>query len=299
MLNRSIPSLPVVFSDDGLSLPSYNRNDTSALALDIYHATYLHFHSYMELGLCVSGTGVFYIDGKEFPFKPYDVQITFPFQPHLNINDSGMSKWYWPTIDPLGVMEKIGYSDVTSLANILTKKMALCGIIDREKYPHLYQTIRKLIESIIDSNNQDPHRLEIQASLVFSMIMELYEISVPMPKRNLLAKSRIQDIAPALEKIRCGLKDGYIPSVQELSRLCNMSTANFRLLFHQELKCSPREYLNACRIHKAEQLLSFSERSITDIAAAVGYNNISGFNRSFLNMTGMTPSAYRKSTNNS
>mgnify|MGYP004546208703 FL=1 len=297
MPNRSISSLPVIFSDQGLSIPSSNRDDTAAVALDIFDATYLHFHPYMELGFCVSGTGTFYIDGREFSFKPQDVQITFPFQRHLNVSTSDTSKWYWPTLDPLRVMEDVGYLNVGNLGNILTKGMGLCGIIDREKYPHLYQTVRKLIESIIDTENKDPHMHEIQASLVFSMIMELYEISIPLPKLDLHVENRTQDIAPALERIHQGLNEGFLPSVQELSRLCNMSTTNFRLLFHQELRCSPREYLNLCRIHKAKRLLAFTERPITDIAAAVGYDNISGFNRCFLNTTGTTPSEFRKKTN--
>ena len=54
------------------------------------------------------------------------------------------------------------------------------------------------------------------------------------------------------------------------------------------------DYLNEYRLTMASRLLLSSESSILDIAAEVGFDNLSYFNRIFKKRFEMTPSAYRK-----
>jgi AraC-like DNA-binding protein len=53
------------------------------------------------------------------------------------------------------------------------------------------------------------------------------------------------------------------------------------------------ELLTRFRITKACELLSTSDRHITDICYEVGYNNVSNFNRRFLELKHVTPREYR------
>ena len=84
-------------------------------------------------------------------------------------------------------------------------------------------------------------------------------------------------------------------SVTELDEACNYSVTSFRRIFTHYFYCSPQQYISICRIRLAKQLLSTSSHSITDIADMVGFENISGFNRAFKNITGVSPSKYRSS----
>ena len=54
------------------------------------------------------------------------------------------------------------------------------------------------------------------------------------------------------------------------------------------------EYLNRQRVRRACLLLKSSQLSIIEIASAVGYNNLSFFNRYFLRLMGCTPRAWRQ-----
>lgn len=54
------------------------------------------------------------------------------------------------------------------------------------------------------------------------------------------------------------------------------------------------DYINETRITKATSLLTDNQIKIHDAAKAVGYQNITSFNRMFKKYTGMTPSEYRK-----
>jgi AraC-like DNA-binding protein len=67
----------------------------------------------------------------------------------------------------------------------------------------------------------------------------------------------------------------------------------FSRLFHQRAGMTLVEYINRIRIQKSCQLLKRSDAGITEIALAVGYNNISHFNRFFRKLMGMTPREYR------
>ena len=74
-----------------------------------------------------------------------------------------------------------------------------------------------------------------------------------------------------------------------------MPTARLSLAFKDIMRMSPLEYLTLLRVERSKALLSESDRSIKDIAAAVGYYDSSSFIRRFKQMTGITPLQYRRS----
>ncbi|MBI5563468.1 MAG: helix-turn-helix domain-containing protein [Chloroflexi bacterium] len=83
-------------------------------------------------------------------------------------------------------------------------------------------------------------------------------------------------------------------SRQELASAVGVSKDYLSHIFQQELGLSPWEYLNRYRIQQAKALLSNSRASITDIAAQVGFDDLSYFNRVFRKQEGRTPSQYRE-----
>jgi len=65
-------------------------------------------------------------------------------------------------------------------------------------------------------------------------------------------------------------------------------------LFKSKTGISIDEYVNSRRIAVAKGLLSETEESIINVAAKVGYNNVSYFNRVFKRVVGKTPSEWRR-----
>jgi YesN/AraC family two-component response regulator len=68
--------------------------------------------------------------------------------------------------------------------------------------------------------------------------------------------------------------------------------------FAQEVGISVVAYLNRYRVQQARKLLEAADRSIVEIALAVGFGSHSYFTRVFVAETGMTPTAYRKQHRN-
>ena len=82
--------------------------------------------------------------------------------------------------------------------------------------------------------------------------------------------------------------------IASAAELVGMSSHHFSRFFHKLTGHSFTQFLNRVRVAHACKLLSESDKPITEIAFAVGYNNIANFNRRFLELKNLTPRAYRK-----
>jgi len=83
-------------------------------------------------------------------------------------------------------------------------------------------------------------------------------------------------------------------SRQALASTVGVSKDYLSHIFQQELGLSPWEFLTRYRIQHAKLLLQTSHASITHIAAQVGFEDLSYFNRVFRKQVGCSPTAYRQ-----
>lgn len=90
----------------------------------------------------------------------------------------------------------------------------------------------------------------------------------------------------------------HLSEVISRESLCStlfVSERHLSRLFQQELGLSLTDYITACRIDRAKELLSGSQLSITDVSAQVGFNYPAYFTKVFRDKTGVTPVQYRRS----
>lgn len=83
-------------------------------------------------------------------------------------------------------------------------------------------------------------------------------------------------------------------SIDEISKMCGVSSSCFRRLFHEYSGKTPIEYRNGIKLDKAKSMLLGSNEAIANIADALGYESSSYFCRFFKKKVGMTPSEYRE-----
>ena len=298
MPNRSeyeYPSLPVIYEYVTAQYPEYTADKSQPVQLQVYDVTFLHFHNLIEIGLCVSGEGICYVDGEEYPFRAGDVQIVFPFQSHLSKNTGEKpSRWYWLNVDGTELLTKAGFTDVALIDRAINQEMGLSGILNREEYPRICQLAETMVYEVFDPRPERVHRLEYYASSFLMLLMELCEASGQIRKIPPKSSQRLKEIAPALLRIKTDVNEGVLPEVAGLPELCGMSVANFRRKFKTAVGISPKEYITACCIHRACRLLLGTDEKIIEISSQCGFHNVSGLNRCFLKYTGVTPSEYRK-----
>ncbi len=84
-------------------------------------------------------------------------------------------------------------------------------------------------------------------------------------------------------------------SREDLANHLGMSSDYLSACFRVEVGMAPIAYLNRYRVNQAKGLLRGSEKSITEIALAVGFSNSNYFGRVFRRQVGVPPEVYRRS----
>lgn len=82
----------------------------------------------------------------------------------------------------------------------------------------------------------------------------------------------------------------------DITTMCNLvglSRSRFSVLYKSFFHCTPKEDLIHVRIKKAQYLLSTNNLSVSEVAYAVGYENIYHFNRQFKKIVGLSPGKWR------
>ena len=82
-------------------------------------------------------------------------------------------------------------------------------------------------------------------------------------------------------------------SLAFVARQSCISKYHFSRIFKKATGMTYQDYLNACRIEKAKDILEKSALSITEAAFSAGYTNLRHFERIFKKLTGFTPSQYK------
>jgi AraC-like DNA-binding protein/ligand-binding sensor protein len=82
-------------------------------------------------------------------------------------------------------------------------------------------------------------------------------------------------------------------SLQEIADVSGLSAPYFSTIFKQEMGENLSSYLNRLRIEKASRLLVETDRSLSEIAGACGFEDQSWFSKIFKSYTGMSPGKYR------
>lgn len=67
--------------------------------------------------------------------------------------------------------------------------------------------------------------------------------------------------------------------------------------FRATTGATPIHWLNAQRIHRAQELLETSTLPVENVGEASGLGTPANFRRHFIHATGITPSAYRRAFN--
>ena len=85
--------------------------------------------------------------------------------------------------------------------------------------------------------------------------------------------------------------------LSEVARMANLSEGAFSRFFQRHTARTFPAFVNELRVGRACRLLAETEQSITDIALACGFANLSNFNRQFLRLKHATPSEFRRQIN--
>jgi transcriptional regulator GlxA family with amidase domain len=82
--------------------------------------------------------------------------------------------------------------------------------------------------------------------------------------------------------------------VPALARIARVSAAHLIRTFRETFGETPHRYLQRRRVERSMYLLRETDRSVTEICVDVGFTSLGTFSRTFRDIVGVSPIAYRR-----
>ncbi|WP_183578264.1 AraC family transcriptional regulator [Mucilaginibacter sp. X5P1] len=156
----------------------------------------------------------------------------------------------------------------------------------------LKQVTQLMLEEL---NNEKPGSsvmLKNLSEIMFINIIRAY-LEQTAPDSGFLSALNDPRISKALKLMQDSPQNDW--TLESLASEIGMSRSVFFNRFKKLVHETPLSYLTNWRIRQAQKLLTTNSSNISEIAASVGYQSESAFNRIFKSKTGQTPAAYRRS----
>lgn len=254
----------------------------------------IHWHNYLQIGLCFEGTGKFIMTNKEYPVEEGDIIIVSNFEHHVAIAEPN---------------EKTRYLFVIFMPDFIAAPG--CSQLDFEYlYPFLYDArtfnnkiekrlpeakkISQIIQNMkaIWDTKAEGYRHELDAALrtILAILIKYYKSSYPdYYSADAQSHAKMQSI---LQYINGNFTSNI--TIEGITRRFHISESTFRNHFREILHIGYKEYVTYLRLTEARKLLLTTEQSINEIANTSGYSNINQFYKIFHKYVFMSPADYRK-----
>ena len=236
----------------------------------------MHSHQFCEINVITGGEGRHYIADTSLPAHVGDVFIIPPEVPHGYLAEG--------TLDISHVLLRADF--LSRYREELAQLPAFSLLFDIEpevrrssgRHYNLQIPAHKLFEiteqfaRIVRAEGMREYAY--QNVLTLGFIGRLGELL-----RNNMQKSAPEDagILRVMEFIKENLEQKLILSA--LAAKANMSTATLNRHFREVLHTSPMQYVTACRVARARELLGEGKLSKTEIAQSCGFFDISHMNK--------------------
>lgn len=155
----------------------------------------------------------------------------------------------------------------------------------------LQSTIELLASELADPALGSPRVVDRLTDIFFVQTLRAYIGSANGRDVKWLGAAADHQIGAALRVLHEQSAQAW--TVEALANAVNMSRSAFALRFKTLVGAAPMEYLARCRIQKATRLLRESDMSLGQIAAAIGYESETSFNKVFKRQVGVPPGKFR------
>ncbi len=255
----------------------------------------LHFHNYMEIGICHMGTGTMYFEDVNIPYKGGEFTVIPKNYPHSTKSTEGtINYWEYLFVDVESAVRDMCGGNNSKADRLIQKLNAGAIIKEAEENPKVADRIREILDCMRDA---DEFYKEEANALLYALIVEIARMIDLDDERVLGAEAKMsQAVARIVEYIG----DNYMKPIKidKLAEDNHFSATHFRRVFTSQINMTPLEYINLVRVQNACEYLRNTDKSIGEIAQLCGFGAISTFNRNFSRMKGMSPGQWRKQPEN-
>jgi AraC-like DNA-binding protein/quercetin dioxygenase-like cupin family protein len=166
------------------------------------------------------------------------------------------------------------------------------------KESQLHTSVNRLFESMRELEGSTGM---VSVARKFSVISNLYSTLVAIIDEKLYFAETTENISEdknlaKLKGVLSFIRTNYDKPItlSEMSAVASMSPKGFCNFFKTMTMKTPVDYLVSYRVEKAARKLLSTDMSVTEVAYATGFNDLSYFIKTFKKLKGSTPTSYRK-----
>jgi len=295
LLRHALPGLAPVLETDQMRLPSLGfeagEHVGAIRCLEHGYPTPLarwHCHDEYELHLITATSGSAFVGDWVGNFSPGHLVLCGPGLPHN-----------WISLDY--PQEGVACRDRVVLFPHEVVAGTTPSVPELDEARRLLEQASYGIEFFGMSDVVSRAWYRIRAARGLARLAQLYDVLAQLGRcenSRLLNRSRYtsSERVEQLQRIANGIthEPGQALDAEDYARECRMDTRQFLRQFRRHAGDGFSTFVNKARIAAACRLLASTELYVQSVCYAVGFNNLSNFNRRFLEAMGQTPSDYRK-----
>ncbi len=250
-----------------------------------------HHHDEYELHLIVATSGKAFVGDWIGPFEPGHLVLTGPRLPHnwvsMDLPDGGVAQ--------RDLVIQFSHAPLVLAAAHLPELAELLPMLDRARHGIEFFGLGECAQAHWQrcKDSRGLRRLAAfcdyladlarctDCRLLSAVQMQADEHDAELDQINAIVNRLTADIAQPL-------------LAADIAAELGMSESRFSRFFRRATGNTFPDFINRVRINRACQLLMESDRLVGHIGYEVGFNNLANFNRRFLELKGLTPTAFRK-----
>lgn len=235
-----------------------------------------HLHYHLEMVYMVEGCTTCAVDTGEYTIQSGDVLLVFPNQVH-RYDPAEKEKYLLFFINPDLMPELSRSFSGTAPTSPLVKG------VGNDPYMHnLLMMLSRTEQMPVE------YRDAITKGYLLAFFGEL------LSRMTFRENNRTDSVTLRSIVSYCAQNYGRELTLSTLEEELHLSKYYISHLFGSKIGTGFNDYINALRVSEACRYLRRSNKSITEIAALVGFGTLRTFNRAFVKQVGMSPSEYRK-----
>jgi AraC-like DNA-binding protein len=251
-----------------------------------------HYHPEYEICLTLNSRGQRYIGDNIHSYDNLDLVLLGPKLPHTwcskELVAPGQHLTYVAQLPTLWMDAVAQMPELKSLGDLLSRSKR--GV---EFSAESAQICKEKFEAMADAT---PMQRLIG-------LFEILQLMVEDPEARLISSDGYAPITfpdsniEKIDKVIAYIHQHYTADLcaEQMAALAHMSTNHFHRFFKQRTEQTFTEFVNQLRIGKACSLLLTTGLPISTISYRCGFNNISNFNRRFLQLKSCTPREFKRS----
>jgi len=226
---------------------------------------------------CMSGKGKLCVNNQAYTIEQNEGFFLTPYVPHEYYPLSEQWEVCWVSFNGAQINETLRTFGLLTSTKV--------------KVTYAETLLQKLKDMILAFEAKESSSSLKASELIYSFLLHLQNDCL-LSERKTRHEHHAQ-LQPAIDYI-----EGSYASVVTLDAIAhslNVTPQYTCLLFQQAFGLRPIEYVTRVRIQKAKELLiKHSQMSVSEVAALVGYENVSYFIKQFKKYENLTPTAFRK-----